>query len=206
MMKTKRADSMGAQGVLVVTPYYNMPLQSGLIAHYEKVAGQTSLPLILYNIPSRSACSLELKSVQILAQIENIVGIKEASGNMRFLKQLKKTCPKDFSLFGGNDELYPEFLNQGGHGGISATSNVLPSEFVGLFNSPASRRRKHFLAYKPIVETISLKTNPIGVKQALHAMKVIVSPELRLPMLFESNKKLELALKSYLKTRQKGKT
>ena len=194
MEKTKRAGGLGAQGLLVVTPYYNRPSQKGLILHFEKVAGQSPLPLILYNVPSRTACSLEIESIKILSQVENIVGIKEATGDMEFLKKIKQTGPKDFLLFSGDDLSCAEFFNLGGHGAISAGANVLAKELINLFNSNASLRTEQFKKYQTFFQELFRETNPVGLKQVLNEVGLISSPELRLPLVFAKNPKLSSAL------------
>ena len=195
MEKTKKAADLGAQGLLVVTPYYNKPSQKGLLLHFEKVAGQTSLPLILYNVPSRTACSLEAETVKTLSQIENIVGIKEATGDMECLKQIKQNCAEDFLLLSGDDPTCVDFFNLGGHGAISAGANVLAKELIEVFNSPPADRREKFEKYKTFIEELFRESNPIGVKQVLNEMGIISSPELRLPLVFTKNPSLSEELK-----------
>lgn len=195
MEKTKKAADLGAQGLLVVTPYYNKPSQKGLLLHFEKVASQTSLPLILYNVPSRTACSLEAETVKTLSQIENIVGIKEATGDMECLKKIRQNCAEDFLLFSGDDLSCVDFFNLGGHGAISAAANVLAKELIELFNSSATHRSEQFEKYKTFIEELFRESNPIGVKQALNEMGLIFSPELRLPLVFTKNSSLSEELK-----------
>ena len=187
MERTKKAADLGAQGLLVVTPYYNLPSQKGLLLHFEKVAAQSPLPLILYNVPSRTACSLEVETIKKLSEIDNIVGIKEATGNMEALKEIKRNCPEDFLLFSGDDLSCAEFFNLGGHGAISAGANVLAKELIELFNSPADSRLNQFKKYKTFFQELFQESNPIGIKQALNEMGVISSPELRLPLVFTKN-------------------
>ena len=194
MEKTKKAIDLGAQAVLVVTPYYNRPSQKGLLLHYEKVAGQSSLPVILYNVPSRTACSMEVGTIKTLSQIENIVGIKEATGDMEFLKKIKQNCPEDFLLFSGDDLSCVEFFNLGGHGAISAGANVLAKELIELFNDKPDSRVENFGRYKNFMEELFRRTNPVGVKQALNELGIISSPELRLPLVFEKNPALSKEL------------
>ena len=192
--KTKKAVDLDAQAVLVVTPYYNRPSQKGLLLHYEKLASQSSLPVILYNVPSRTACSLEAETIKTLSQVENIVGIKEATGDMEFLKEIKQNCPEDFLLLSGDDLSCVDFFNLGGHGAISAGANVLAKELIGLFNDKPESRVKNFEKYKNFIEELFQKTNPVGVKQALHELGIISSPELRLPLVFEKNPALSKEL------------
>ncbi len=202
--RSKKAGDWGAQGLLVVTPYYNRPPQKGLLLHFENIARQTPLPLILYNVPSRTACSLEIETIKKLSQIENIVGIKEATGDMGFLKRLKQNCPEDFLLFSGDDLSCVEFFNLGGHGAISAGSNILAQELIQLFSLPPDQRAAPFEKYKTFLQELFRETNPIGVKQALNELKIISSPELRLPLALIKNpllsKKLSQLGKSSART------
>lgn len=192
--RAKKASDWGAQGLLVVTPYYNRPPQKGLLLHFEKVANQSPLPLILYNVPSRTACSLEVETIKKLSQIENIVGIKEATGDMEFLKEIKQNCPKDFLLFSGDDLSCVEFFNLGGHGAISAGSNVLAKELIELLKTPSHQQSEKFEKYKVFFQELFRETNPIGVKQALNEMGIIFSPELRLPLILTENPNLSKEL------------
>ena len=147
--KTKKATDLGAQALLVVTPYYNRPPQKGLLLHFEKVAGASSLPLILYNVPSRTACSLEAKSIALLSQIDKVIGIKEATGDLEFLTKLKKICSKDFLFLSGDDPSCADFFNLGGHGAISAGANVMAKELIDLFEKKPEERTEEFKKYKP---------------------------------------------------------
>lgn len=188
--KTKKARDLSADGVLVVVPYYNKPPQKGLIKHFEEVAKATPLPLILYNVPSRSACSLSGESIKTLSQIEGIIGIKEATGDMEFLKEIQKNVPKDFLLLSGDDPSCAEFFDLGGHGAISAGANILAKEIIEIFESPKDQRVLLFEKYKELLEELFRETNPIGVKQILQESEVISSSELRLPLSFVKNPKL----------------
>lgn len=192
--KTKKAEDMGAKALLVVTPYYNRPSQKGLLLHFEKVARATSLPLLLYNVPSRTACSLEVETIQTLSQAENIIGIKEATGDMEFFKKIKACCPKDFSLLSGDDPSSLEFFCLGGHGAISAAANVLAQELIGFFKEPEGKSEK-FEKYKDFFKELFRETNPVGVKQVLAQEGIITSPELRLPLIAMENPRLAEAFR-----------
>ena len=194
--KTKKASDLGAQAVLVVTPYYNRPPQKGLLLHFEKVANQSSLPLILYNVPSRTACSLEADSIATLSQIDNIIGIKEATGDMEFFKRIKSVCPKNFLLLSGDDLTCAEFFNLGGQGAISAGANVLAKELTGLFETDTSIRIEEFKKYELFLKELFRETNPIGPKQALNEAGLISSPELRLPLVHIKNSDISSSLSS----------
>ncbi len=193
--RTKKAPDLGAQAVLVVTPYYNKPSQKGLTLHFEKIAKQSSLPLILYNVPSRTACSLEVETIQTLSQIENIIGIKEATGDMEFLKKIKQKCSKNFLLLSGDDPSCADFFNLGGDGAISAGANVLAKELIDLFNSNPDSRLQKFEKYKILLQELFRETNPVGAKQVLSDSGVISSPELRLPLVSIENPALREEMK-----------
>ena len=195
--KTKQAEQeWGAEGFLIVCPYYNRPPQKGLVRHFERISRVTRLPIALYNVPSRTASSLSIESVKILSQIENIIGIKEASGDMGFLKQIQQVAPLDFLLLSGDDMTFAEFLNLGGHGAISAGANILPQEFIALLKQSPAQRIKIFEKYRPFLKELYRETNPIGLKQILAEEGWIKSPFLRLPLVAIKNPKLLPLLKS----------
>lgn len=187
--KAKRAEDKGVDSLLIVTPYYNRPSQKGLLLHFETVANETSLPILLYNVPSRAACSFEPQTVKILSQMSNIAGIKEASGNMEFFKEIKKICSEEFSFLSGDDLSCLDFFILGGDGVISAASNILSKEFVRFFKNPKGSKEE-FEKYKCFFKELFLETNPVGVKQILSEKGVIQSSELRLPLVALKNKRL----------------
>ena len=187
--KTQKAEDMGANAVLVVTPYYNRPSQKGLLLHFKEVARATSLPVLLYNVPSRTACSLQAETIKTLSEVENIVGIKEATGDMEFLKQIKQLCPKDFVLLSGDDLTCVAFFCLGGHGAISAGANVLACELISFLKDPIEGL-KEFEKYKDFLKELFKETNPVGVKQILAEQGIIDSSELRLPLVTLRNPSL----------------
>jgi 4-hydroxy-tetrahydrodipicolinate synthase len=181
---TRDAETWNADGVLVVTPYYNKPPQRGLVAHFKAVAAATRLPVILYNVPGRTACSLSIESVVELASVPNIVGIKEASGDLEMLEQLVQQCPKDFLLLSGDDDTYLEFMKLGGHGVISVLSHVIPKQ-MGEMNRTAknsTHARELFAKYRRLTKLLFCEANPIPVKAAVQAMGLIEKDDLRLPL------------------------
>ena len=192
--KTKKARDWGATAVLVVTPYYNRPSRKGLLLHFEKAAQASKLPLLLYNVPSRTACSLEVETIKTLSQVENIVGIKEATGDMEFFKKIKACCPKGFSLLSGDDPSSLEFFRLGGHGAISAAANVLAQELTEFFKEPEGKSEE-FEKYKDFFKELFRETNPVGVKQVLAQEGIITSPELRLPLVAIENPRLAEAFR-----------
>ncbi len=183
--KTKKAESLGADTVLVVTPYYNKPSQEGLFEHFRLVAEATTLPVLLYNVPSRTSSSLNLQTLQKLSLIPNIIGIKEASGDMTFLKEIKATCGKDFLFLSGDDFTAVDSFFLGGNGTISVASHVLGKEFVSWFERSLDGDKKvlkEFKKYQNFLKELYRRTNPIGIKQILKKEGLIASAELRLPL------------------------
>ena len=183
--KTKRAEKLGADNILIVTPYYNRPSQEGLFRHFKQVAESTSLPIILYNVPSRTACSFEVSTLARLSEIDNISGLKEASGDMNFFKQVRAACGDDFSLLSGDDFTCVESFVYGGDGVISAASNVFGRKFREFFER-AKKNDPNVLAdfkkYDAFLKALYEETNPLGAKQVLTYLGVISSPETRLPL------------------------
>ncbi|MGI9548702.1 MAG: 4-hydroxy-tetrahydrodipicolinate synthase [Bdellovibrionales bacterium] len=183
--KTKKAEGLGASAVLVVTPYYNKPSQEGLLEHFSLVAKATPLPVILYNVPSRTSSSLELATIKELALIPNIIGIKEASGDVDFLIKIRETCSKDFLFLSGDDFTAVKSMVLGGDGVISVASHVLGKVFLSWFKRATTEKElvlKEFEKYESFLKELYATTNPIGIKQLLKQKKIITSSELRLPL------------------------
>jgi len=188
--KTKMAVSLGADAALVVVPYYNKPPQRGMVAHFQAVAKSTKKPIILYNVPGRTVVSMTAETVLDLAKVKNIIGIKEASGNLQTLAAIKKGSPPNFILSSGDDVTAVDFISQGGHGVISVISHVIPKQMYEICSRAASAdadiRRRACDEYKRCAELnrlLGVEANPIPVKMMLHYMGIIASPELRLPMM-----------------------
>ena len=183
---SKEAQEDGADGLLLVTPYYNKATQNGLIAHYTAICNEVNIPAILYNVPSRTGCGLQPQTVATLVKdVENIVGIKEASGNISTVAQIMHLCDGNVDLYSGNDDQVVPLLALGGIGVISVLSNVAPKQthdmcaefFKG--NIEASRRIQ--LKAIPLIEALFSEVNPIPVKAALNLMGKNVG-EPRLPL------------------------
>jgi 4-hydroxy-tetrahydrodipicolinate synthase len=177
---SQKAEALGADALLVVVPYYNKPPQRGLVAHFEAVASSVGVPVLLYNVPSRTISSLSIESIQKLSQHKNIIGIKEASGNIEFAKEIIKSCGKEFIMLSGDDGTYAEFLQAGGHGVISVASHIIPKAFVSLIESQGLD--VSYKSYLPLINLLFCEANPIPVKKALQLMNIIGSAELRLPL------------------------
>ncbi len=166
------AEKLGADAILMVVPYYNKPPQRGLLEHFKAVADATHIPNILYNVPSRTITFLELDTIKKLSEHPNIVGIKEASGNIGFDKDLRKACGDSFLMLSGDDGTYDEFMAAGGDGVISVSAHILPKT---MLQRKASQ-------YKTLIDLLFVEANPIPVKKALQLMGVIRTADCRLPL------------------------
>lgn len=182
---SKDACRAGADGLLVVTPYYNKTNEAGLIRHYNAIADASEKPLILYNVPSRTGMNISLKVYKALAAHPNIVATKEASGDISAILRIMDTCGDDLRVYSGNDDQALPIISCGGIGVISTVSNVIPGEFAGLirtalngdFASANALRRK----YAPLMDAMFTTVNPIPVKAACSSLG-LCSPEIRLPL------------------------
>tara|TARA_Y100000768_G_scaffold306698_1_gene240698 strand:- start:1278 stop:2171 length:894 start_codon:yes stop_codon:yes gene_type:complete len=183
---TKKAESLGADASLQVVPYYNKPTQRGLYNHFNSIASNTKLPIILYNIPGRSVISLDSKTIQELEKKnKNIIGIKEASGDLKKIIEIKKKCTEKFLILSGEDNLNLDILKNGGSGFISVTSNLYPhycSQMYNFYMSNNIKKSNQINSYlKKINKLLFVETNPIPIKYAL-AKNNLIKNELRLPL------------------------
>lgn len=182
---TRCAQQGGADACLLVAPYYNKPTQQGLYLHHKLIAESVDIPQILYNVPGRTVCDMLPETVARLAEIPNIVGIKEATGSLERMREILSRVPDDFDLYSGDDETGVEFMLQGGHGVISVTNNVAPKAMAAVCEAAlAGDREKAVELNRPLEglhRNLFLEANPIPVKWALNAMGLI--PEgIRLPL------------------------
>jgi len=178
-------EALGADGILSVAPYYNKPTQEGLYQHYKAIAGAISLPIILYNIPGRTGVNIEPATIARLAQIDNIVGVKEASGNISQMAVVLDLVPSNFLVLSGDDAITLPLMALGGKGLISVSSNEIPAEMtrlvqLALANDFASAREIH-RRYMKLLEVNFIETNPGPVKAAL-ALMGLLEPVFRLPL------------------------
>tara|TARA_S200000501_G_scaffold87514_1_gene80558 strand:+ start:737 stop:1582 length:846 start_codon:yes stop_codon:yes gene_type:complete len=184
--QTKAAESLGADACLLVTPYYNRPTQEGLYAHFKTVAETTSAPLILYNVPGRTGCDLLPETIGRLSSIEGIVGIKEASGKIERVSEIRSVSASDFFILSGEDALTLEMMNNGAVGTISVTANVLPkamAEFCHSFLSGNIERATEIdEVLQSVHEILFIESNPTPAKWALHQMGII-QEGIRMPLL-----------------------
>lgn len=203
IMITKEARKMGADAALVVTPYYNKPMQEGLYQHYRKVAETVDIPIVLYNVPSRTGVNLLPETIARLAEIKNIIGIKEATGDMKQVSKIISLCGDRITVLSGDDFTTLTLLALGGKGVISVSANVAPGDVSRMCKAWADEnveeaRRLHF-KLEPLNHAMFIETNPIPVKTALSMMGRI-QEEFRLPLCPMSNtnkEKLREILISY---------
>ncbi|MDD5223443.1 MAG: 4-hydroxy-tetrahydrodipicolinate synthase [bacterium] len=182
---TRHAAQAGAQAALLITPYYNRPTQEGLYRHFRAVSEATDLPLIPYNVPARTGVNLLPPTVARLAELKNIIGIKEATGSLAQATEIINLCPQKFLLLSGEDMLNLPLYAIGAQGTISVTANVAPRLVSGLYDAfAAGKLREANLLNRDLFDLnriLFVETNPIPVKAAL-AMMEIISPEIRLPL------------------------
>lgn len=180
---SRTAQRLGADGLLIVTPYYNKPTQNGLLAHYKAVAKSINLPIMLYNVPSRTGVNLEVDTVKRLSKVKNIIGIKEASGNLEQVKSIIDQTHEDFIVLSGNDDQVYDVLSLGGHGVISVTANIIPlSTSLLIQNFRAGIDNKEaFIKFNKLHDMMFVESNPIPVKRALEHLGFEVGKP-RLPL------------------------
>ena len=196
---SRNAKNAGADGLLQITPYYNKPNQEGLYHHFSSIADAVDLPIVLYNVPSRTSVNMVPETVVRLAKIKNIVGIKEASGSLQAISKIIDNCGKDFTVLSGDDPLLWPILAIGGKGVISVTANILPAKVAALCKAAAigdiaGARSLHY-ELMDINDSLFIDTNPIPVKAALHLMGKIEN-ELREPLVELSNDRLKALKKA----------
>jgi 4-hydroxy-tetrahydrodipicolinate synthase len=204
--RTARARSFGADGALVVTPYYNRPTQEGLYRHFATIADAVDLPIVLYNVPSRTGVNLLPETVVRLAEIPAIVGIKEASGSMDQASQIVREAPADFVVLSGDDSLTLPMMGVGGCGVVSVVSNIVPEAVSALtaacLAGDLEAARAMHLALFDLCRAMFVETNPVPVKAAA-ALLGLCSPEVRLPLVPLSEaaqRRVESALAAWQET------
>ncbi len=188
---TKHAEKAGADAALLITPYYNRPTQGGLYEHFRAVARSTSLPLILYNVPSRTGVNMSADTVGKLSRIDNIIGLKDAAGDLKQTMDTIQACRKGFKVLTGDDHRYLPILAVGGKGGICVVANIAPRETARLYElfKNGEHGKARALAYKLQIlnNVLYLETNPVPVKWGVHKLGLI-GPEIRLPLTVLSEK------------------
>lgn len=192
---SKYAENVGADALLLVTPYYNKATQSGLIKHYNYIADRVNIPIILYNVPSRTGVNISPETYAELAKHPRIVATKEASGDLSAIAKIKALCGDELNIYSGNDDQILPILSLGGKGVISVLSNIMPKEahdicslyFEGKVEESCELQTK----YLDLINTLFIEVNPIPVKTALGLMRYNVGP-LRMPLFPMEGKNLEI--------------
>ncbi|WP_026896214.1 4-hydroxy-tetrahydrodipicolinate synthase [Clostridiisalibacter paucivorans] len=192
---SKYAESVGVDGLLVVTPYYNKTTQKGLVEHYNAIADKVSIPIIVYNVPGRTGVNVLPKTLLELSKHKNICAVKEASGNISQVAEIARLCPEDFYMYSGNDDMVVPLLSLGGKGVISVVANILPRDTHMMvqeyLDGNIEESRKIQLKMKGLIDALFIETNPIPIKTAMNLLGMNVG-KLRLPLteMEESNKQL----------------
>jgi 4-hydroxy-tetrahydrodipicolinate synthase len=196
----KKLEALGANGLLSVTPYYNKPTQEGLYQHYKAIAESTGLPIIVYSVQGRTGVNVEPGTLLRLSEIKNIVGVKEASGNVAQMSKIVSTLPPSFAVLSGDDALTLPLIGLGGRGIISVASNEIPAEMTRLTKAALSgdfaTARALQCKYQELMDVNFVESNPIPVNYAMAALGLL-EPVWRLPMtppLSASKQKIEAAL------------
>ena len=192
---SKHAESVGVDGLLVVTPYYNKATDLGLIKHFTKIADSVNIPIILYNVPGRTGVNLKASVVAELSKHKNIQGVKEASGDLGLATEIARLCPEDFYIYSGNDDIVVPTLSIGGSGVISVVANILPLEthdmVMSYLDGDIKKSRDLQLKMKPLIDSLFTEPNPIPVKTAMNLLGYEVG-DLRLPLCEMSEENLKI--------------
>lgn len=196
-----KAQELGVDGLLVITPYYNKSNDKGLYNHFYKISKAVDIPIILYNVPGRTGVNLKPQTVYELSLLKNIIGIKEASGNISYATEIRRLCGKDFKIYSGNDDIIIPILSIGGSGVISVVANIKPKETHDLVMNFLDKNIEEALNLqldlKPLIDSLFIEVNPIPVKTAMNLMKFDVG-DLREPLYSMDESNLEI-LKKELK-------
>ena len=192
---SKYCQEVGADGLLVVTPYYNKSTQDGLIKHFTTIAESVDIPIILYNVPGRTGVNIKPTTVEKLSKVKNIVAIKEASGDISQVAEISRLCGDDFVIYSGNDDQIVPILSLGGSGVISVLANILPKETHDIvekyLSGDVEEARKLQLSLNELVSSLFIEVNPIPVKAAMNLMG-LEAGELRLPLVEISETNLKV--------------
>lgn len=198
---SKYAESIKADGLLLVTPYYNKTSQRGLIRHFTAIADEVNIPIILYNVPGRTGVNIMPETVAELEKHPNIQGIKEASGNISQVAEIARLCSDNFAIYSGNDDQIVPILSLGGCGVISVVANILPKETHDLvfsfLDGKIKEARKIQLGMNSLINSLFIETNPIPIKTAMNLIGMEAG-ELRLPLVEMEEKNKEILIKELL--------
>ena len=182
---SKEAEAMGADALLHVTPYYNKTTQKGLVAHFNAIADAVNIPIILYNVPSRTGVNIDVATVKELSKHRNIAAIKEASGNIGYVAKLAAACGDDIDIYSGNDDMVVPIMSLGGKGVISVASHVIPAKMHEMtklcLNNDFAKASEIQLEYLDLINALFIEVNPIPVKEAMNMLGYNAGP-CRLPL------------------------
>ena len=191
---SKEAEKLGVDGLLVVTPYYNKGNENGIYNHYKAIAESVKVPIVLYNVPGRTGVNLSVGIVKSLAQIENIVALKEASGNISYTAKIAREVP-EIDLYSGNDDVTVPILSLGGKGVISVSANIIPeivhNMVMAFMNKDTDKAKELQLKYNDLVDALFIETNPVPIKEAMNFLGYDVG-ECRLPLGLMNDKNKEI--------------
>ncbi|MBZ4646352.1 MAG: 4-hydroxy-tetrahydrodipicolinate synthase [Petroclostridium sp.] len=193
------AEQVGADGLLLVTPYYNKTTQKGLIEHFTAIANSVKIPIILYNVPGRTGLNITPETLKTLSKVENIVGIKEASGNISQVAQMAALCGDDIAIYSGNDDMIVPLLSLGGKGVISVVANIAPRDTHDMvekyLKGDVTGSKDLQLKMLNLINTLFIEVNPIPIKTAMNLLGYNVG-KLRMPLTDMSEKNLEILKKA----------
>ena len=191
---SKYAEDVGCDGLLCVTPYYNKTTQKGLVEHYTAIADAVNIPIIIYNVPGRTGLNITPDTLKILSEHKNIIGVKEASGNISQVVEIGTFCNDDFNMYSGNDDQVVPLLSVGGIGVISVVANIAPKEMhdmvINYLNGNVEKSMELQLKIKPLNDALFCEVNPIPIKTAMNLLGFDVG-NLRLPLTSMSDKNLQ---------------
>jgi 4-hydroxy-tetrahydrodipicolinate synthase len=194
ILLAQHAESVGADAVLMITPYYNKPSQSGIYEHFRVVAENINIPIMLYNIASRTGVNMGVDLIYKLSKIKNIVAIKEASGNINQMSDIIEKCDKDFALMSGDDALTLPVLSLGGTGVVSVVANIVPRDVADMIDSfekgDIKKAREYHYKLSELIKAMFIETNPVPVKTAME-MLGICNGDVRLPMYKMADENIE---------------
>jgi 4-hydroxy-tetrahydrodipicolinate synthase len=200
---TRHAKEAGADGALLISPYYNKPTQQGIVAHFSEIARQCAFPLIVYNIPGRTASNILPETMARLSDVEQIVGVKEACGDVHQIAQAIAACADGFTFLSGDDAVTLPLMAIGGHGVITTVGNLVPAEMAELVRAfrggDVGRARAIHYRILPLIDALFCETNPIPVKAAV-AMQGLISEKIRLPLTpisDENRERLRVLMKEF---------
>ena len=196
---TKEAEAVGVNGIMAVVPYYNKPSQEGLYQHFKAVAASTRLPVMLYNVPSRTSLNMKPETVYRLSQIDNIVALKEAANDVEQATEIKRICPSDFRIYSGNDSFTLPILSLGGYGVVSVASHIVGNEIKEMItqflNGNIEKSLEIHIKLFPLFKVLFIASNPVPVKAALK-LKGFDVGGVRLPLVNLSEQELEVLKKT----------